>query len=839
MRLPNYTDGEVISYHPLCEQALNKALIMLNIHDTYEVIHHENINGIIPDFVIKNKDTKKYLMFIEVKRTPDQVTSVRFKNQVQSYVLEAQKSRVEKPYYVLTNLEVTNFFKYDASNTSVNNQILEPSPIYNGSFEDEKETFKSNLINHFKNIITIALHDTGKYTLSYNEIVKTLAKYIKDEDLWHSAITVIGYEFIRSILIKQRPKEVSSWKNAILYKNNPKILQNVISKIDFKSLTMGEISDSNEDYWINKVLKEASNIGDKSMDGDEFAKLTHDLVIKGRESEGLVPTDEELGAVLVSLVVPRKEYSNNLKVSDPASGSGNLVSAFIDRYPHFPSENIWLNDKVKQFQDILTIRFGLKFSNIITPMTSPKITNFDIVNLNKEDFKDIDVILLNPPYVSGVSNKELKGPYFKKIQEVTNSKPLTQVGQIAVEGPFLELLLNLIEDDTKIGVVFPESHLIAKGREAIAIRKLLLQKFGLNKIFTYPRNGVFESVTKGTVILVGEKGRKVENIEIINSHVPVNEIDLLDLESELRCYGVSRRSISYSEYEEYIEVGWKGPIHNPEYMSKIEKIKPYTELIQEKKLRRGPIGNIGGTEYLFPTKQKNWDELKNLIPTQWLFAAIENTRDADELYLNMNTISTRLLNPPEEAFQEETEEFKVLNLILDIIEKNNVEAKGSQRKKVKTREEILKILKSSNKKITSQNTVLIPRNLRDNFKVYLLEEPMFVSSNFIELNNESKEEAEKIISWMYSIFGQIQLEFLSKPQEGARKMEKTEFSMLRIPSEKFGVNYNNKLPLSRKFIDFTNQNEIDEFWNSFLCFEQSDINELQEIISELINARNP
>lgn len=848
MKLPEYSDDEVRVFHPICESALNSALRSLRLENDYEVTHHESINGIIPDFVIKNKKTKKYLLIIEVKRTPSQVSSTRYKNQAQSYILEAENSRLERPYFVLTNLEVTNFFKYDTQKTSVNNQVLEPSPIYNGTFEDDYNDFQSNLTSHFEEIIKVTYEDKGQFVLSYNEIIKTLSSYITDEKLWHSAITVIGYEFIRSILKRQRPEDVSSWKNAIRYKSNPKMLQQALGAIDFKSLTLAEISKTEDDIWVNQVLREAEKLGDKALDGDEFASIAHDLLIKGKEHEGLVPTDEELSAALVSLTVPGSEYSNDLVVCDPASGSGNLVSAFINRYSNFPSKNIWLNDRFKQFQDILTIRFGLKYSNDITPSESPKITSNDLVVLKPEDFQNVDVVLMNPPYLSGVSNLSAKIPFVNKIVEYTNHQAITNIGQMPLEGPFLELLLAQIKNGTKIGVVYPESHLFAKGREAVAIRKLLLEKFGLKKIFTYPREGIFSDVTKGTVVLVGEKGQNFDNVKILSSYVSLDELDFLDMERNENPYGITTGLVPKKVLENNLDTGWKFSLF-PEYEKLIEILNAQTEPLKPQQIKRGPIGSSGGTDYIFPNKLSFWADLESIIPNSWLVPAIENTRDMEEQIIKKSNIFVKALCPPEEAFVSDTAEFILLNRILDVIDEGLETRKriiGRQYKQSKTRKQVLDILKNvsknKEKNISKKGTILIPRFLRKEFKLYLVEEDIYVSSNFAQIFPETDKQRKIIISWLFSVYGQFQLEYLTKPQEGGRKMEMSELKLLKFPKTILSSIVSSEIesiPRVRKFLDFYDQIEVDDYWVNVLKIEANDRQRYQNIMYEMVSLRNP
>lgn len=114
----DYSKDEVRFYHPLCEAACNRALKISGLDGRYEIVHHEMTDSLEMDFVVKNKITGSYLCVIEVKRTPQAVKSMRCQYQAQSYVVNSF-GRMEQPYFVVTNLEYSYAFRYDASKKSV------------------------------------------------------------------------------------------------------------------------------------------------------------------------------------------------------------------------------------------------------------------------------------------------------------------------------------------------------------------------------------------------------------------------------------------------------------------------------------------------------------------------------------------------------------------------------------------------------------------------------------------------------------------------------------------------------------------------------------------------
>ena len=65
----------------------------------------------MPDFIIRNRNTKEIILICEIKRTISDVYNFNFNEQVRSYADELADD-FERPFYLITNLEVINFYKY-------------------------------------------------------------------------------------------------------------------------------------------------------------------------------------------------------------------------------------------------------------------------------------------------------------------------------------------------------------------------------------------------------------------------------------------------------------------------------------------------------------------------------------------------------------------------------------------------------------------------------------------------------------------------------------------------------------------------------------------------------
>ncbi|MCE2070456.1 BpuSI family type II restriction endonuclease [Streptococcus thermophilus] len=830
LTLPKYTDDEVGVFHPICELALNEALNHLNLDKDYSVVHHYAIGQIIPDYVIVNNKTNKIFLIVEVKRTPSQVKSTRYKDQARSYILEAGPQKLETPYYVLTNLEVTNFFKYDEKRTSVNKQMIAPSPLLSGYFENRSFDF-DKLVKSLEECINIARANRGRFLWGYGDVVEVLERYDVNFNDWHTAFTVIAYEFIRSVL--GTSPATNNWKSALYYKNNPGMLQNNISRVNFSTLTTPQIG-GNNDVWEQQFLKGVKELADNSSDADELTSAIHEYLVKNKSHLGIVPTDLELATALVSLTVDKNNFDSTKIICDPAAGGGNLIAALIE-YISINPKQIKANDISPDLSHLLSLRLGLRFPNSISPTNSPLISNENILDLPHDYFSDVAYLLLNPPYLSGVTDKKMKTKIFNRLHQLKNIKPVTQIGQMPLEGPFLEYLLEKLNVGTKIGIVFPKSHLFGLGKESQAIRKLLVENFGLEKIFLYPRDNLFRDVVKETVILIGEIGSSKKEVTLIQTSNKVSDININDLANLCVTDEIEIKYISLQKLKESIHTGWQSFLSNFDINSEITKSVVAPMKFPE--LYRGKAGNKGGTDFLFVSKHSSWNKIKDTIPNEWLFDAIENTKDIEEDDKYLSKTKLKCLAPPASAFIKGSQDYLLLENILHTIQRNTSKKnQGKQLKKEKSISDIRKIIQNDSAQIVPAGSLILPRNLRKTFKAYITSKPMVISTNFFVIEKQNNYDLEVVYSWLFSVFGQIQLESNSKLQEGTRKSEKAAFGPIIVPNI---INAPVCNQAFRGFYEFGNSNKLDLEWGNLLGLTDTQVLNYNIAMYDLIMRRNP
>jgi hypothetical protein len=421
------------------------------------------------------------------------------------------------------------------------------------------------------------------------------------------------------------------------------------------------------------------------------------------------------------------------------------------------------------------------------------------------------------------------------------------------EGAFLETVCALCEKGTTIACILPKAHLIARGREAVALRKFLLNEFGLRIIFSYPETGLFESVTMGTCIVVGKVAAPASVVRILSSSEEVFDIDLNEMGSSL---DADLRTDSFSSLTQGID----GIVQNTSYMNDSisegwrQIYREYADailflqnhIIQNSKLtrlsdipsselarKRGPAGNKGASDLIFLDRGSSfYDEYKRYAT----IPAMRNAKQAgidiangDSAFLRINDLSEKELE----------------RIISDYLARP--QRKSRQQRAEKTPSQLSLILKDEARKICLANSVLLPRGIRSLGRVYLTNAPAIVSTNFVVLEMKSNDEAALLASWVSTVFYQLICEINGKQLAGMRKIEVADIEATYIPdfgcltkegiasliSEIHAIDF---LPLNAPMI-----RRIDSIWARILFGDDGEtlLQEARRLLGFLANLRNP
>lgn len=621
----NYSDSEVRKFHPICSEALNKALRILDIENLYSVEHHEMFGTIEADFVIKNRTSGRYLCVIEVKRTLSDVQSTRYQYQAMSYVQSAG-TKMEKPFYMITNLEYSYCFRFDPNKSSNLQQMMEPGLIKCAKFEElDEEEFIDKLSNIYAEYLKKFIDNQYRYIVSIDKVLELIEDSKRDILTWRTNIAILAYEYIRGAFESVGRNDL---KNIHLFLNDAYSICEDASLIDFSPIFKYDRTEINRRYDIdNDVLNQIYNFGKQNINGEVIANMIHQIVSRGHEDIGEVPTDIEL-AYYISYIA--KIYNDNKEiriVCDPAAGSGSLIGAAINVLNLAPIQ-VKANDVNEKLLQVLSMRLGLSFVDTINLQNTVNITNKDISRIEKDYFNNVDILLMNPPYVSGIREgcREKKDMMARQIYNLSNRESITNVGQIGLECVFTELISTLIKDGTICACIIPKQYLFGIGRDSIEFRKFIINEFGLKAVFIYPSASVFRDVIKDTVVIVGEKGTKENVITAINSMINIQDLDANEfiqmvqdnyyevqennIKEELTQNNISIKNITRERFIEDVKDGWNFlSLESIEKENFIRELNNTNKLIRIEnselfdKMSRGRAGNSGGSDLIF-TKEK-------------------------------------------------------------------------------------------------------------------------------------------------------------------------------------------------------------------------------------------
>lgn len=823
----NYTDSEVKNFHPVCGQALNLALKRMGKDLQYRVLHHKTTGPLEMDYVIQNIATEKYLCVIEVKRTPSDVHSARYQFQAMSYV-QMNAEQMEKPFYILTNLEYAFSFRYDGKRPRVFQQMLKPGLAHIGDFKsNEKNTFMELLAVFFKNCLSDYINNEYEYLVTLEEFATHMERIKGNPKQWKSHLAVLLYEYIRgafSFINRNGLRDIRLFKNDV-----QKICDEAV-RINFKDIFTYSIQSFDPTVHIeNTMLIDLYNFGNQNVNGDSVAEILHTIVSAGHEHEGEVPTDLELARIVAELA---KYSSGDLDsrdlVCDPAAGSGNLISAAIPVYNLRPKQ-IVANDINSKLLELLSLRIGLYYTGVVNIDNTAFISNKDIADIDSSFFSNVKVVIMNPPFLAGIYCGNRKAPLYRAIRKQTGKPAITDTSQMPLEAVFLELIIELVQPGTTISCVFPKTHLTARGPEAQTIRSLLLNQFGLHLIFTYPRDEVFDSVIKDTCILVGKAKTRNQYVKVFSSYDKIPDIDIHEFAEKLNLEaaedfltvmpGIMGKKVTTKMLFNSIEDGWR--ILNSEMVEAITFVKAMLQNFRFNQLselnypiKRGTAGNSGGSDLMFT----------------------DSTAELYEKYKNQVVLSVAMRNAKLDAFIVESGDSKFLNIsdnqesiIDDIIQTYNSlpDRNGKQLRKKKSNQGWKNILLRESKNKFPANSVLIPRAIRTTGKVYLLKVPAFISTNFVVCTLPTFDSAIMMATWMNTIFYQLICEVSSKDQEGMRKMEVVDIEKTYIPSfcsvSKETIEALKKEYHSLKFLNLVSPEirEVDRIWAKELFGENA------------------
>ena len=831
------TDKDVECFHPVCKEALEGALKQLNLDKDYEVQHHRHVGTIEMDLVVASKETNKILCVVEVKRTIAAVNSTRYQYQAMSYVQSLRENELESRYYLLTNLESSCLFKFEKNRPNVYEQIIEPGFSLNHKFADvSRDEFMADLTKQYADFISIVKNDSGKYMLSFKQFADEIHDKLDKDIEWKKALVALFYEYIRGSFTKINRNELKTIKQ-LSYKADLICREGL--KVNFKDIfTLPELASKQRNVETSKtLLQQLFDLGKTYVDADELASVMHKVVSEDHKHEGEVPTDTDLATLMLWLVkCITGDLNADEKIMDPASGSGSLLCAAAIVYEHIQPSQLIANDINSRLLQLLSLRIGLKFASTIGKENTARITTMNIADLPTTEFEHVKAIVMNPPYLAATGKNCVtrKAELYRRIRLLKGCDPTTTSGQMPLEGPFVELVSTLAKDGTVIAAILPNTHFTTKGDASKAIRTMLLNDFGLQLIFNYPQEKLFEGVTQNTSIAIGVKGSRTDHVLYLYSNEIVSEIDACTISDILKSeFSVEELAninsqfegclLSKKKLEQKIEDGWQiGNMTKRDAQNFVQTNIATSRLLttlsdsEFKDYKRGRIGNDGCTDLLYmkrtnPFLTKASKQLKGHLSAGLNNAKFDgvNIGEGESMFFNVDGMTDRQIR-------------KVVDMFLAEANRKN----KKQRRDDKSPEKYVATLKKESKRVSPAYSVMLPRAIRSNGRVFVSDRPTFVSTNFF-INKADETDSKILVSWFSTIFYQLECEAYSNNRAGARKMEEKDFNPLHVPvTSELSEDEKQRIvstPIN-EFIDlrFPQVREVDKVWAEILFGENAE-----------------
>ncbi|WP_338201397.1 class I SAM-dependent DNA methyltransferase [Lactobacillus rizhaonensis] len=219
-------------------------------------------------------------------------------------------------------------------------------------------------------------------------------------------------------------------------------------------------------------------------------------------------------AKIIADILVGKENPENVKVYDPAAGSGTLLMNVANR--------IGVDKCTVYSQDISQKSSNLLRLNLILNNLSHSIHNIVQGNtiLNPKHPEKMDYIVSNPPFKLDFSSwrdevESLPNSseiYFAGVPKIPNKKK----NSMAIYELFIQHIIHSLTDNGKAGVVVPTGFLTAQSGIDKKIRKYLVDNQYIDTVVSMPSNVFAETGTNVSVIFFN-KSKQDDQVQLIDA----------------------------------------------------------------------------------------------------------------------------------------------------------------------------------------------------------------------------------------------------------------------------------------------------------------------------------
>lgn len=245
-------------------------------------------------------------------------------------------------------------------------------------------------------------------------------------------------------------------------------------------------------------------------------------------------------AKIIADILVGNENPENVKVYDPAAGSGTLLMNVANR--------IGVNKCTVYSQDISQKSSNLLRLNLILNNLSHSIHNIVQGNtiLESKHPEKMDYVVSNPPFKLDFSS------WRNEVEELPNSSeiyfagipniPKKKKNSMAIYELFIQHIIHSLSENGKAGVVVPTGFLTAQSGIDKKIRKYLVDKQMISTVVSMPSN-VFANTGTNVSVIFFDKNKQDDQVQLI---------DASKLGEKVKENGLQRTVLSQNDIEKIV-----------------------------------------------------------------------------------------------------------------------------------------------------------------------------------------------------------------------------------------------------------------------------------------------
>lgn len=368
---------------------------------------------------------------------------------------------------------------------------------------------------------------------------------------------------------------------------------------DSKAFILKDVFEDSYNYMksgtlMRQVINKLNEIDfttqqDRHMFNDIYENILKDLQNAGNAGEYYTPRP------VTQFVVDMVNPVLGEKVLDFACGTGGYLTSTIEHFKKTGQiksveDNQILQDTIIGIEKKPMPHMLAVTNLILHDIDAPKIKHDNSLTKNVREYRPIDqvnVIVTNPPF-GGIEEDGVEINFPEKFR----TKETADL--------FMVLLMYLLEDGGRAGIVLPDGFLFGEGVKT-AIKEKLLEEFNLHTIVRLP-NGVFAPYTGiNTNLLFFEKGKPTEEIWYFEHPLPEGyknytktkpiRLEEFDFEKQWWNDRVENEYAWKASIDEIKQRNYNLDLKNPS-SSVNEESRSLTEIISSLKASQAEVANL-------------------------------------------------------------------------------------------------------------------------------------------------------------------------------------------------------------------------------------------------------